>query len=84
MRGLAAAISSACSMPRGVSIMHQTAMPSGAPAACMRASRSRTMPALSTFGSRTASAPEAAAASTSAGPQRLSSGLTRIASSRLP
>ena len=71
-------------MPSGVSIMHMIAISSGAPAAAILASSSRTIAALSTLGSRMASAPLVAMALTSSSPQGVSKPLTRTISSRSP
>ena len=71
-------------MPLGVSIIAQTAIDSGAPAASSRPMTLATSAALSTFGTTTASAPDLAIAVMSAAPQGVASPLQRIAISRLP
>ena len=78
------AMASAWRMPRGVSIMHQTGRPAGAPAASRTAQARRTASADSTLGSRMAPGPAAAMAARSAWPQGVSRPLTRTTSSRRP
>ena len=83
-RGWEPAISSARRMPFGVSIIAHTAMLGGAPAASSSDTTCVTSAALSTFGTRIASAPEVAMASISAAPHSVASPLQRMAISRLP
>lgn len=71
-------------MPRGVSIIAQIARLSGAPAFSSTASAWRTVSALSTLGSSTASAPLVAAATRSSYPHGVPSALVRTRISRLP
>ncbi len=78
------AISSARSTPWGVSIIAHTAIDAGAPAASSSDTMAATSAALSTLGTRIASAPESAIAATSALPHGVPSPLQRIAISRLP
>ena len=83
-RGCEPATSSARRMPLGVSIIAQTAIDAGAPAASSRPTTLATSAALSTFGTTTASAPDFAIAAMSALPQGVPRPLQRIAISRLP
>ncbi len=71
-------------MPLGVSIIAHTAIEAGAPAASSREMIAATSAALSTLGTRIASAPEPAIAATSALPHVVPSPLQRMAISRLP
>src|SRR5471030_1854994 len=83
-RSWAPAISSARRMALGVSIMAHTAIEVGAPPDTSSETISTTSPALSTFGTTIASAPEVAIAVTSALPQGVARPLQRMAISRLP
>ena len=80
-----AAISSARSMPLGVSIIAHTAIDAGRAGRIeQRHDRAPTSAALSTLGTRIASAPDVAIAATSALPHGVPSPLQRMAISRLP
>jgi len=82
--GEAPAISSARSMPWAVSIIAQSGRSRGAPASSRTDEAWRTLSALSTFGIKTASAPDVAAATRSACPQGVANPLTRTIFSRGP
>ena len=83
-RASAAAIDSAASTPRGVSIMHQSAISAGAPALARSSSACAAVADDSTFGSNTASAGDAASAPRSSAPHGVSMPFTRTTTSRVP
>ena len=74
----------AFSIPRGVSIIAQIRLRSGAPCVAISSAARTTSPALSTFGSRIASGPAAQARARSSPPHSVSSPLIRISSLRPP
>ena len=83
-RSDAAAISSACSIARGVSTMAQREVWSGAPWAAIASTRARTSSADETFGTTIPSGPAAHAAARSSACHSVSAPLTRMVTSRRP
>ena len=83
-RSEADAISSACSIARGVSTIAQRRVRSGAPCRSIVSTRVRTAAAESTLGTTIASGPAAQAAARSSSCHAVPAPLTRIVSSRLP
>src|SRR6478735_2652193 len=83
-RSDAAAISSACSIARGVSTMAQRDVWSGARWAAIASTRARTSSADETFGTTIPSGPAAQAAARSSACHSVSAPLTRMVTSRRP